>query len=71
MMDCTQVNGTLQVFFPPITIRNTSFENATAPIKDEIGMDGFLTRFFRNGTVIRLSSSGEMVGVLVPPTSLA
>ena len=58
MMDCKPINGTIQVFFPPLNIRMTAYENATAPFKDEVGNDGFITRFFFNGTVIRLSSTG-------------
>ena len=50
LMNCSAVNGTLQVFFPPLTLRNTTYENATAPLKDEILEDGFFVRFYRNGT---------------------
>ena len=71
LMNCTAINGTLQVFFPPLTLRNTAYENATAPLKDEILQDGFFVRYYRNGTQVRYNSSGAPVAVLIPPTSMA
>ncbi len=57
---------------PGVYIRNTAYENATAPFKDEVSSsDGSIARFFFNGTVIKLSSTGAIVAVIVPPTSLA
>ena len=71
MMNCSDVNGTLQVFFPPQTLRNTAYENATAPIKDEIQKDGFFIRYYRNGTQVKYNSAGGIEAVLIPPTSMA
>jgi len=58
MMNCTEVNGTLQVYFAPLSIRNTQFENATAARVDEIFRDGFYNRIFHNGTIVRYQPTG-------------
>jgi hypothetical protein len=36
MMNCTTVNQTITVFFTPLNYKNTIYENATAPARDEI-----------------------------------
>jgi len=61
MLNCSLINGTLIVFFPPQTIRNTAYENATAPFKDEITIVDFsFIRYFINGTRIRYTPDGEI-----------
>jgi hypothetical protein len=50
MINCLDVNGTMQLFYPPLTFRNTAYENATAPLMDEILKDSSFIRYYRNGT---------------------
>ncbi len=68
MVDCTAVNSTQIVFFPPPDFTFTAFENATAPMKDEFNITTGLTdRFYLNGTVARFNGTGDFLVWIVPP----
>ena len=51
MMNCSEVNQTLIVLNPPLTSKNSQYENATAAGKDVFFANLTFIRYFFNGSI--------------------